>query len=87
MEAALPTELALGTLETIGEYDFGGRLGSAMTAHPKLDAETGEMLFFGYSPFPPYLQYHVADRSGALTRTSSSTDRSVSSVSARCWLK
>ncbi len=33
-----------------------------MTAHPKMDPETGEMLFFGYSPFPPYLQYHVADR-------------------------
>ena len=32
-----------------------------MTAHPKIDPETGEMLFFGYSPFPPYLQYHVAD--------------------------
>ena len=42
---------------------------SPMTAHPKLDAETGEMLFFGYSPFPPYLQYHVADRSGALVRS------------------
>lgn len=69
MEAALPTELALGTLETIGEYDFGGRLGGAMTAHPKLDPETGDMLFFGYSPFPPYLQYHVADRSGALVRS------------------
>jgi len=42
---------------------------SAMTAHPKMDPETGEMLFFGYSPFPPYLHYHVADRSGALVRS------------------
>jgi carotenoid cleavage dioxygenase len=69
VEAALPTELQPGTLETIGLYDFGGKLMGAMTAHPKMDPETGEMLFFGYSPFPPYLQYHVADRSGALVRS------------------
>jgi carotenoid cleavage dioxygenase len=40
-----------------------------MTAHPKLDPETGEMLFFGYSPLPPFLEYHVADRGGALVRS------------------
>ena len=61
MEAALPTQLRPDTLATLGEYDFGGRLASAMTAHPKMDPETGEMLFFGYSPFPPYLTYHVAE--------------------------
>src|SRR5205823_3552389 len=40
-----------------------------MTAPPKLDPETGEMLFFGYSPFPPYLTYHVAAADGALVRS------------------
>jgi carotenoid cleavage dioxygenase len=40
-----------------------------MTAHPKLDPETGEMLFFGYSPLPPYLRYHVADANGRVTRS------------------
>jgi carotenoid cleavage dioxygenase len=69
MEAALPTELAACTLETLGEWDFGGKLATPMTAHPKMDPETGEMLFFGYAPFPPYLTYHVADRSGALVRS------------------
>src|SRR5262245_52887306 len=69
MQAPLPTRLAPDTLATIGEYDFGGRLSGPMTAHPKMDPETGEMHFFGYSPFPPYLQYHVADRSGALVRS------------------
>jgi len=44
MEAALPTALAPCTLETLGEWDFGGRLGTAMTAHPKMDPETGETL-------------------------------------------
>jgi carotenoid cleavage dioxygenase-like enzyme len=67
MEAALPTQLRPDTLDTIGEYDFRGRLGGAMTAHPKIDPETGELLFFGYAPFP-YLQYYVADRSGALVK-------------------
>lgn len=69
VESSLPTALQPCTLETIGAYDFGGKLMGAMTAHPKLDPETGEMLFFGYAPFPPYLQYHVVDRTGALVRS------------------
>jgi len=69
MEAALPTQLMPCSLDTIGVYDFDGKLAGPMTAHPKMDPETGEMLFFGYSPFPPYLQYYVADRSGALVRS------------------
>ena len=69
MEAAFPTRMEPRTLETLGELDFDGRLAGAMTAHPKMDPETGEMLFFGYSPFPPHLQYHVADREGRLVRS------------------
>ena len=69
MEGALPTRLQQGTLATVGEYDFGGKLQTAMTAHPKFDPETGEMLFFGYAPFPPYLTYHVADSQGNLLRS------------------
>jgi len=69
MEAALPTRMDPATLATVGEFDFDGRLMGPMTAHPKLDPRTGEMLFFGYSPFPPWLQYHVADRAGRLVRT------------------
>lgn len=68
MEACPPTELS-AELETLGEHDFDGRLQGAMTAHPKVDPATGEMLFFGYSPFPPYLRFHVADASGALVRS------------------
>lgn len=69
MEAALPTQLHRESLQTLGEHDFGGKLMGPMTAHPKLDPETGEMLFFGYSPFPPYLTYHVANRAGELVRS------------------
>ena len=65
-EASLPTEVNT-KLKTIGRYDFGGALRSPMTAHPKIDPVTGEMLFFGYDLFgPPYLRFHVADRHGKL---------------------
>jgi len=67
MEAGVPTQLSR-SLDTLGEYDFGGRLAGPMTAHPKLDPASGEMLFFGYSPVPPYLQYYVADAAGAIVR-------------------
>jgi carotenoid cleavage dioxygenase-like enzyme len=66
MEAGKPTELTRD-LATVGEYDFGGKLQGPMTAHPKIDPVTGEMIFFGYSPIPPYLQYYVADKSGQIT--------------------
>ncbi len=68
LEASKPTEVSR-ELETLGEYDFGGKLTGSMTAHPKLDPKTGEMVFFGYSPFPPFLQYYVVDASGALVHS------------------
>jgi carotenoid cleavage dioxygenase len=68
LEAAPPTELG-PELETLGEHDFGGALHGPMTAHPKIDPVTGEMLFFGYSPFPPYLRYHRVAADGALVQS------------------
>ncbi len=68
VETSFPTEID-GELGTTGPYDFSGKLGSSMTAHPKLCPTTGEMHFFGYSFFPPYLTYHVADASGALVHS------------------
>lgn len=54
--------------ETVGPYDFGGRLTTAMTAHPKTCPTTGELHFFGYGGHrPPYLTYHRADSAGELT--------------------
>jgi carotenoid cleavage dioxygenase-like enzyme len=51
-------------------HDFDGALASPMTAHPKVDPATGELVFFGCDVFgPPFLRYHVVDGSGALVRT------------------
>jgi carotenoid cleavage dioxygenase-like enzyme len=67
-EVGVPWELTPG-LDTVGRYDFGGQLAGPMTAHPKRDATTGELVFFGYGWAPPYLRYHVADREGALVHS------------------
>jgi carotenoid cleavage dioxygenase-like enzyme len=65
-EAGLPHELRPETLETVGLFDFGGKLTGAVTAHPKFDPVTGDLLFFGYQPFPPYVTWYRADKSGKL---------------------
>lgn len=67
-EGGPPYELDPATLETRGVYDFDGTLHGAMTAHPKRDPDTDELLFFGYGPFLPYLRYAVAAPDGTLTR-------------------
>jgi carotenoid cleavage dioxygenase-like enzyme len=67
-EANLPFEMSR-ELDTVGAYDFAGKLTTAMNAHPKVDPATGELHFYGYSPFPPYLTYHVASADGRLVRS------------------
>ena len=68
VENAFPTELG-PELETLGIFDYGGRLGTAMTAHPKICPVTGELHFFGYGFTPPFLTYHRADASGRLVQS------------------
>ncbi|MGK0360762.1 MAG: carotenoid cleavage dioxygenase-like enzyme [Bradymonadia bacterium] len=65
-EVGLPFHLDTD-LSTVGAHTFGGELQRPMTAHPKIDPVTGELIFFGYWFLPPYLTYHIADASGALT--------------------
>lgn len=68
MEGAKPTQLT-PELATVGEHDFEGALVGPMTAHPKIDPVSGELVFFGYGARPPYLRYHVADAGGRLVRS------------------
>ncbi len=63
-----PTEVTR-ELDTVGPFDFGGRLTTAMTAHPKRCPVTGELHFFGYGVFPPLLTYHRADAAGNLVQS------------------
>lgn len=39
-----------------------------ISAHPKVDEETGELLFFNYSKHPPYMHYGVVDADGKLAQ-------------------
>ncbi|KAF6158845.1 hypothetical protein GIB67_012488 [Kingdonia uniflora] len=54
-----------GDIETIGRHDFDGKLFMSMTAHPKVDSDTGETFAFRYSPMPPYLTYFRFDANGS----------------------
>lgn len=56
-------------LETVRCQDYGGRLKSAFTAHPKVCPETNELHFFGYSPVAPFLTYNVLDAQGDLAHS------------------
>ncbi|MCX7380093.1 MAG: carotenoid oxygenase family protein [Alphaproteobacteria bacterium] len=38
-----------------------------ISAHPKVDERTGELLFFNYSKHAPYMHYGVVDRNNRLT--------------------
>ena len=66
-EQGLPTEIA-PDLSTVGEWDFHGELKGAMTAHPRIDPVTGEMFFFAYNFFPPFLVYYVVDADGTIAK-------------------
>lgn len=69
-EQGLPYELDPLTLETLGEFKFGGALNdiSPFSAHPKFDRETGEMFNFGvaFSATEPLLNFYRFDAQGAL---------------------
>lgn len=75
-EAHAPFEMDPKTLQSKGPWTFNGKLSGPMTAHPKIDHETGEMLFFGYNAdgmISEHMAFHVADASGKLTRSESFT--------------
>lgn len=66
VESSLPYEITTD-LDTVGVYDFGGKLADAMTAHPKICPETGELHFFGYGSITaPHVSYYRADAAGEL---------------------
>lgn len=66
-EAGLPHEISLPELKTVGEENFGGGWNHAVSAHPKVDPVTGEMIVFCYSyGQAPFVKYGVVDPKGKL---------------------
>ncbi|MCY4277157.1 MAG: carotenoid oxygenase family protein [Gammaproteobacteria bacterium] len=71
-EGHLPFELDSASLDSLGVWSFDGGYEGPMTAHPKFDPETGEMLFFGYmagGPFSDDMTFQIVDKHGTLTRS------------------
>jgi carotenoid cleavage dioxygenase len=70
-EGHQPFEVDPKTLAPRGYLDLAGRAGR-FTAHPKIDPETGELIFFSYGAgegfFSDNIAYGVADRNGKVTR-------------------
>src|SRR6266850_405154 len=54
--------------DTLGKADWGGAFPFdwGVSAHPKVDDETGELLFFNYSKEAPYMHYGVVDENNDL---------------------
>ncbi|MEM8767835.1 MAG: carotenoid oxygenase family protein [Pseudomonadota bacterium] len=71
-EGHAPFAVDPDTLESHGAWTFEDKLEGPMTAHPKMDPKTGEMLFFGYmadGPFSKGISYQVVNSDGELTRS------------------
>ncbi len=71
-EDGLPYEIDPDTLATRGRFDWNGRLRSrTVSAHPKIDPRTGELLFYGYEvdgEASRTMAFCVADSAGRLVR-------------------
>ena len=62
-------ELDLRTLETRGAAAWNGRFPAwGVSAHAKVDRQSGELLWFAYSRQAPFLKFGVVDAAGVLTR-------------------
>ncbi|GFP79371.1 probable carotenoid cleavage dioxygenase 4 chloroplastic [Phtheirospermum japonicum] len=68
-ESDLPYEIKVtedGDVITHGRHDFNSTEASfaRMTAHPKIDLETGDAFAYRYGPTRPFLTFHRIDRMG-----------------------
>jgi carotenoid cleavage dioxygenase len=66
-EAGVPYEVDRD-LNTVGLFNYDGKLPSVMSAHPKLDPVTGELLSIAYDASTGALAYLRADKAGHLDR-------------------
>ncbi|VFQ95717.1 unnamed protein product [Cuscuta campestris] len=57
-----------GDIVTVCRQDFGGKLETSMTAHPKIDPDTGGVYAFRYGITPPYLTLFRVNPDGTKER-------------------
>jgi len=72
VESDFPYALKLlvdGRFEMMGRNSYSGKLRHPFTAHPKVDPDTNELLFFGYKIAPPFLTYSIANSDGELVQS------------------
>jgi carotenoid cleavage dioxygenase-like enzyme len=69
LEEGMPCYEVSPALETIGRYDFAGALPKGLTAHPKIDPVTGEMVIFRYDTETPFLTWSVVGPDGVVTKS------------------
>jgi carotenoid cleavage dioxygenase-like enzyme len=65
-QTGVPIALSVPDLATLGEERFGVDHRPGISAHPKVDAATGEMMFMAFGMRPPFLSYGVIDPEGRL---------------------
>jgi len=59
-----PYRIDAKTLETLGVENFQGQLSTSISAHSKVDENTGELIFFDYGNKFPYMMYGVVSADG-----------------------
>jgi len=62
-----PVRLDPRTLETVRTETFSGKLPKNISAHSKVDMETGEFLFFDYQLYEPFYSFGVVSKNNELT--------------------
>lgn len=62
-----PVRVDARTLETIGNESFGGKLSRNVSAHSKVDPDTGEFVFFDYSLYEPWMTFGTVNANNELT--------------------
>jgi len=71
-EGHLPFEMDPETLESHGAWNFYGKLNTTMSAHPKVDPVTGELLFHAYmatGPFSDDIGLYRVNADGHMTQS------------------
>jgi carotenoid cleavage dioxygenase-like enzyme len=74
-ESANPFRMS-SELETLGRETFGGLLPVGITAHPKIDPVSGELVACCYALEEPYLTWSVIAKDGSVTRAATPVEGS-----------